>query len=431
MSKSRIDWSSTTYSRYWKLDGINRSAGTVSICWEEDMLLSKRTSTGWRNGPAGTSWSSWRSAMAMVLLCCGRCPPVAAALSLCPLPLVTSLGTTGQRLALSPLHPPLRCLQDWWEPPKAPLVNSPSSLVPSSWDVLAPSSPLCPFSELSQVFPSLSYSEEPRTGHSPAGVASPVQHRGAGPLPQSAGSPLPSAAEVILSLLCFQDTPLTPVHPVSSRTPGPFLLRCFPCADLALVELHGAPFEVLLDGSTTLGPSSQFRLTCQHWLLGCITRLPNRLCATGHCPTSPFSTHLPRHTQLRYQQLLHEDHTGDCIKAFPNTSQVTESKGPLLMSVFLQFSIVRLIHATTQQTVCLCWWALWRVAVPGPGRKHIFLMKSSLPKAYWTNLLLDFTQPWIRATVDRLKKTSSPEECQCLKLCKLSLITKHYLLLSY
>lgn len=131
-------------------------------------------------------------------------------------------------------------------------------------DVLAPSSPLCPFSELSQVFPSLSYSEEPRTGHSPAGVASPVQHRGAGPLPQSAGSPLPSAAEVILSLLCFQDTPLTPVHPVSSRTPGPFLLRCFPCADLALVELHGAPFEVLLDGSTTLGPSSQFRLTCQH-----------------------------------------------------------------------------------------------------------------------------------------------------------------------
>lgn len=274
---------------------------------------------------------------------------------------------------------------NWTETGSVPSAPSPqvfTGLMRSPWDssseeswlscplpmgeVLVPPSSLCPFPELSQVFPCLPYTEEPRTGHSPAGVASPVQSRGAGPPPSicrqhfaqcSRGHPEPSLLQGhsphSSSTLCPAG-PQVLFYQAASQLGGPQHIFVYEAApfqvqDFALLlELHEVPVEVLLDGSMTLwnvSHSSQVSVTCQaaegpfcpitqiingdakqdwtqHRLLGCTSShwLPNRLCATGHCPlgpTSPFSTHLTRHVQHRYQQLLYENLTGGCVKGLP------------------------------------------------------------------------------------------------------------------
>lgn len=229
----------------------------------------------------------------------------------------------------------------WWDPPETPLVKSPSSLVPSSWEVLQSPHYLCPFSELSQAFPCLLYTEEPRTGHSPAGVASPVQSRGAGPPPSicrlhfakcSWGSWAFSAARAH-SLLKFNH--------LSSRTPGPFLPSCFPAGwppAHIYMRLHLSrsrtwhflfnfmqfllrsfwmavwSFEMPVTHPSSVSPASLLRVhsapACRSllevlnkagpscWNAPPVTGFQIDFVPLATALRGPFSAHLPRHIQL-------------------------------------------------------------------------------------------------------------------------------------
>lgn len=273
-----------------------------------------------------------------------------------------SLGTTGQTMALCPLLPPLRRLLGWWDPPQGScseesqlFCSLPMRDVQSLYHLCAPSlnclkfffvCPMLMSPELDralQVWPHQCRVEWQDPSFNLQAALFPVQPRTSWAF---------SAARAHL-LLVFK--------PVFSRTPGPFLPSCFPagwppahtgvwgctspgaglgtfcwaswsscwgpsgwqcnplkCQSFISVQCHlpalegpFCPITQIIYGDTGQGWT-------QHWLLECTTShwLPKRLCATGHRPwdtTSPFLTHLPRHIQLRYQQLLHKDLRGDHV----------------------------------------------------------------------------------------------------------------------
>jgi len=152
--------------------------------------------------------------------------------SLCPQPLVLSLGTTGKSLDPSSLHPLFRCLHTLIRSPRT--FSYPAWAVPVSQpflghEMLWTLNHLCGAS-----LDSLHYVHVFLVVRSSA-LDSALQAcpqqcwvEGKDPHPRPAGNALCDAAQDIICLLCSKGTLLRHVQPGERGPPGPFLWSCFP-----------------------------------------------------------------------------------------------------------------------------------------------------------------------------------------------------------
>ena len=101
--------------------------------------------------------------------------------SLCPLPLILSLGTVEKSLALFSLYPPFRYLYTLIRSPLSYLLSRLNG--PRSLRVFLKGVVLQSLNNLVRLCPCLSCTKELRTRHSTLGVASPVLSKGGGSPP--------------------------------------------------------------------------------------------------------------------------------------------------------------------------------------------------------------------------------------------------------